>query len=224
MKKVIALILSAILVGNVLAATNEADIDKKQVEKLKEKVEQQTEKLKDKLEKVVAGFVKEATDQGFILEEAGELKIDEQLTRYFEIARGRLTEIEKKDFEKGDYIFAVGPELEGSINVLEVYKDEKYRILSGIVLEVDKKESSLRVLTELKTEKKVNVKRNTRQLILTEKNFEFKRTRFSKIKENDYIIFVYKQEAGEEKEEITAYKVLIIPQELIEGLRANKLK
>ncbi len=224
MKKILVLFFSIVLVGNVLAATDEADIDKNQVEKLKEKVEQQTKKLKDKLEKVVAGFVKEVTDQGFILEDAGEIKVDGQLTRYFKITRGRLTEIERKDFEKGDYIFAVGPELEGGINVLEVYKDERYRTLSGIVVEVDNEESFLRVLTELKTEKIVEVKRNTRKLILTENNFEFERTRFSKIKENDYIIFVYRQEAGEEKKRISAYKILIIPQELIEGLRAEKLK
>ena len=227
MKKLVALILSIVLVGNVLAATDEAGIDKKQVEKLKEKVEQQTEKLKGKLEKVISGFIKETIDQGFVLEEAGEVKVDEQLTRYFKISRGRLTEIEKTDFEKGDYIFAVGPELEGNVNVLELYKDERYRVLSGIVVEVNKKEYLLRILTELKTEKFVDIERKTRQLILVkdkEGNFEFSRTRFSKIKENDYIIFVYKQAQGKEEERVSVDKVLIIPQEFIEGLRADKVK
>ena len=225
MKKILVILIALLVVGRVLAATEEAGIEEKQVKRIREKIEQQTKKLKDQVEKVVSGFVRKISSDEFLFEGGEKIKIDNELTRYFAVKKNKLEEIEKEDIREGDYVFAVGPELEGTINVLEVYKDEKYKVLSGVVLEIDKKNYFLRVLTELKTEKLVDIEKKTKQLVLQEKSFEFKRTRFfSKIKEGDYVIFVYRQEQAKEKERVSAYKILIIPQELVEALRAAKVK
>ncbi len=225
--KFVIIILTAVSFSTgVLAATGSADIDKEKIEKIKEKVTSQAAKLKGGLEKVTAGFLKEIKEEELILEEeALKIRVDPKLTRYFNVTSGRVREIEKDALEKGDYVFAVGPELDNGIDALEVYKDNYFETVSGIIVEIDKKNYSLRVVTDLKKEIIVDVEKKTRQYLLEKgkKGYSFERIGFSKIKENDSIIFVYKKQGLETKDRVSATRVLIIPQELLEGLRAEKV-
>ena len=88
-------------------------------------------------------------------------------------------------------------------------------------MEKDRENNILRVLTELKVEREVKIGKKTTLLLLGE-DLEFKKIKLSKLKENDYIIFVY--QGGSKTKVLSAIKVLVVPQELIEGLRAEKLK
>jgi len=70
----------------------------------------------------------------------------------------------------------------------------------------------------------VRTGRRTNMLILQEdqEDFEFVKTRFSKIKENDKIIFSFFSTAEADLEDVFSQELLLIPQELLEKLRADK--
>ena len=184
--------ISFFLAFQVLAATDSANLEEKKIENLKKKITEQTEKVKENLEKVVSGFIDKVEEDGFLLEEGEKVSVDPELTRYFEVKGNKIVEREKEEFEKGDYIFALGPVLDEKVNVLEVYKDEKFEIDSGVVVEVEQKKKFLRFLNSAKKEIKATLTSKTKLLLLTdEKKFEFKRVRISKVKEGDYLIIVY---------------------------------
>ena len=215
--------ISFFLAFQALAATDSANLEEKKIEDLKKKITEQTEKVKENLEKVVSGFIDKVEEDGFLLEEGEKVSVDPELTRYFEVKGNKIVEREKEEFEKGDYIFALGPVLDEKVNVLEVYKDEKFEIDSGVVIEIEQKKKFLRFLNSAKKEMKAILTSKTKLLLLTdEKGFEFKRIRISKVKEGDYLIVVYKLK--KEEDEISPSKVLIVPQELIERLHSGKIK
>ncbi len=188
-----------------------------EVDKLKEKVAEKVLGLKEKNDKATAGIIKSIGDTMVITTSDGrdmKVSLDSTLTSYHEVRGTAIAEIKKENFKKGEYVFVLGPEINGVITGNAIYKDQKYLILSGKITEVDADNFSVNIITLDKTTYTLDVQTNTTQQMLNIKTFVPERIGFSKLKEGDSIHVVV--EASLENPKTTRYdaeKLLIIPNE-----------
>lgn len=196
-------------------ATNGASLDK-DTQVFKDKIVNAVTEQYKKDRKAVSGFVTNTKTLTFKTdtEEEYQVKIDDVLTKFFQVIGATKKEIKQSQIEKGDYIIVTGPVVDKTINANFVYMDDKYLVKNGKITEVDKEAYSIKVTTAEKDNFTLDVETSTKQQILNIKTLEVEKVGFSKIKEGDTIHFVVIK-TGQEKEanRFPAEKILIIPQE-----------
>lgn len=191
-------------------------ISEETIKSLKDKIATKVAELRQKNKKIVSGVI--SKKEGNNIELKSEEKIykvvtDELLTIYYLITNNSQREIKAQDLTKGDFIIAVGPLVEDSINANYIYKDQPYLVALGKVLEVNKENYYLKVETTGKDEYIVDIEVSTKQQILDIKTLTPVPSGFSKIKEGDFIHFSAKKPETEKSSRISASRILIVPQE-----------
>lgn len=190
----------------------------KDIVSFKEKIATKVAQLQQKNTKVITGYVVEVNDTQLRLRaddnQSYEIKLDQLLTKFYKIKANEQKEIKLSDIKKDDYIIVSGVQNDKSINANFIVIDEEFAVLSGKVVELDKKNYTLKVLTNDRDIYQLDIETTTKQEIINIQTLAIERAGFSKIKEGDIIHFVIKKTAQTEKEnKYKAEKILIIPQE-----------
>ena len=189
----------------------------KEIQQLKDKVASKiSEELKNS--KAVAGVVTNinSLDLSITTDDKTEyeVKLDEALTKYYQVAGAVTKELAKYDLKKGDYIIVTGPQFDKSVNANVIYVDEKYIVGSGKIAEVNQSDYSIKVVTEDKENFIFDIQTSTTQQMLNIKSLDIEKIGFSKFKEGDTIHFVFKKsDLLINKTRFDVLKILIIPQE-----------
>lgn len=198
----------------------------KEIQSLKEKIATKVAELREKNSKAISGIVQESlSTQGIIKIKTGksedfEVKIDPDLTKYYQILGSQKKEVKATSVKKDSYILVTGIIKEKSIDANAIYLDEMFIIGLGKVTEVNKEDFFIRVITSDKENYTLDVETFTKQQMLNIKLLTIENVGFSKIKEGDSIQFVVKKTASNaagaasnEVNRFSAQKILIIPQE-----------
>ncbi len=184
---------------------------------LKEKVADKVEELRQKNNRAISGFVlSNGNDLIRIKTNAGEnfeVKLDPDLTKYFQITGTTKKEIDAEDVVADDYIIVTGVVTDKTVSANAVFIDENFLVLTGRVSQVDGDNFSLTVVTTAKEEITLEIEMSTKQSILNIKTDAVETAGFSKIKEGDTIHFVVKKTPDITDNTYTPEKLLVIPQE-----------
>ena len=222
MKKILAyLIILLTVVSSVLFATSsvfsQEATDESAIDILKEKVADKVEELRQKNNKAISGFVQSNENNVIKIKtnaaEEYQVKLDPDLTKYFQIAGTTKKEIKSENIIADDYIIVTGVVTDKTISANAVFVDENFLVLTGRVSEVDKDNFSITVVTTAKEEITLDIETATKQSIVNIETVEIESTGFSKIKEGDTIHFVVKKTPEITDNTYTAKKLLLIPQE-----------
>jgi hypothetical protein len=193
-------------------ATGESAIDV-----LKEKVADKVEEIRRKNNKAISGFVVSNVNSVIKIttneKEEYQIKLDNDLTKYFQISGATKKEIKSENVAKDDYIIVTGVITDKTVSANAVFIDEKFLVLTGRVSQVDKDNFSLKVVTTAKEEISLDIETATKQSIINIETTEIETNGFSKIKEGDTAHFVVKTTPDVKDNTYTAEKILIIPQE-----------
>lgn len=189
-----------------------------EVDKLKEKVAEKVLTMTDNDEKAASGLVQSITEKQLVLKnmegDTVEVVLDETLSKYYNVSGTTIKEVKQTDVEKGDYVFAAGPEIGGAINANGVYIDQRYVVTSGKITEVDADEYTVKIITLDKINLLLDVQTRTTQEMLNIKTLTLEKVGFSKLKEGDSIHVVMKANLQNDKQtRYDAEKILIIPNE-----------
>ncbi len=187
------------------------------VEKLKEKVASKVSQMR-KNQKGTSGIVTAISGDEITMTSIDkvsyEVKLDDTLTKYYQVAGAAIKEIKKADIKKDSYIIVSGPVFDKSITANVIYVDERFIIKTGKITEANSGDFTLKVMTEDKETYTLDIESKTTQTILNIKTIEPEKVGFSKLKEGDTIYFVVKQ--GGKVANSTRYsaeKIFVIPQE-----------
>lgn len=185
---------------------------------LRERLANKVAEITQKNNKAVSGFVKEKQKGSFILvsleDSETTIKLDDTLTKYYQVAANKRQEIKYDDINKGDFVIVSGVNSDNAITANFVYIDEVFKIFSGKVTEVDSGNYELKVTTTEKDNYTLSVESSTKQFLLNVKTLELEKSGFSKIKEGDTIHFVYKvTQKDKDSLTVTPQRLVIIPQE-----------
>ena len=148
-----------------------------------------------------------------------EVKIDPDLTKFYQVSGGQKKEVKSDAVKKGTYIIVTGLIKDKTIEANFIYLDELFVVGSGKVTEVNSQDFFIGVVTIDKENYKLDVETFTKQQMLNIKTLSVETVGFSKIKEGDTIHFVVKKtesnsaDAEKELNRFAAQKILIIPQE-----------
>lgn len=196
--------------------------EEKEIQNLKEKIATKVAELREKNVKAVSGIVQEVKSAQNPTslkikngnEETFEVKIDPDLTKFFQINSSQKKEVKSTAVKKGSYIIVTGVIKDKNIDANFVYLDELFIVGSGKVIEVNKEDFFISVITSDKENYTLDIETFTKQQLLNIKTLIPESVGFSKIKEGDSIHFVVKK-TGEEKQinRFPAQKILTIPQE-----------
>ncbi len=192
--------------------------DDNDVKTFKEKIATKVAQLQQKNNKAISGYVNELDEKNLKIQtrnrQTYEIKLDQLLTKYYQIKGSQQIEIKPSDIKKSDYIIAAGIISDKTVDANFIFVDESFAVLSGKVVELDKENYVLKVLTNDGDIYFLDVEVTTKQEIINIKTLEIERGGFSKIKEGDIIHFVVKETGqSEKKDKYLAQKILIIPQE-----------
>lgn len=192
-------------------------VEEKNIKNLKEKIATKIAELREKNNKAVSGFATQASDQSVKIKDEKEMeyeiRLDDALTKYYQIVGTHLKEIKRADIKKGAFVIATGVANDNVINANIVYIDEMFLVKSGKITEVDKENFSLKVLSTDKDAYTLEIETTTKQQMINVKTLIAEPTGFSKIKEGDTIHFVVKKTGMEKNNTYSAIKILIVPQE-----------
>ncbi len=202
--------------SEVKKSTDSSSVEKKSIEKLKENIANKVEEIRRKNNRAVSGYIKEIKDKTIFLQNSKNYQVkiqDSDLTTFYKISGNQQKEIEEKDLKTGDYIVVSGL-IEGEIvTANSIFKDEEYLLINGKINEINKNNYYLKVITSDKVSYLINIEVYTKQYLLNIKNLDLERIGFSKLKEGDFTHIVIKLTEKNEKNEYSAERVLIIPQE-----------
>lgn len=189
----------------------------KEIDKFKEKLASKVAELNRQNQKVVAGVVESADSKTLRIksEDDGtyDVKIDQDLTKFYLITVAGKKEQKLSDIKKGIYVVLSGPQIDRDIQANQIYQDDQFIADSGRVITVNTTNSSLELKTSTKNKYTLDIEIVTRQQILNIKTLDIERSGFSKIKEGDTIHFIIKKSAQSKSDRASAHKILIIPQE-----------
>lgn len=200
------------------SATITQEISDSDVDTFKEKVAQKVTKMKGDTEKAKAGYISAIDDTTITIIDDDDVKsmidLDSTLTQYYEVQGTVLKTIKKDGMKKDDYVFASGPEINGAIQANAVYRDVRFRTISGKISEVDKTNFIMKVVTQDKSNITLDVQTRTSQEMLDIKTLDINKVGFSKLKEGDSVHAVIKVTRDDKKQtRFDAEKLLIIPNE-----------
>ncbi len=186
----------------------------KDIINLKEKV---ADAVKKEDNKAVAGFVENKNKNTIkIMTDDGTeyaIKLDDTLTKYFQIIGNSKKEITSDDIGSNDYIIVSGVINDKSVTANSIFIDKNYLTFAGRVSNVDKDNYTVTVITNAKEEITLDIEDSTKQYILNIKTNAIEISGFSKIKEGDTIHFVVLKTSADKKDRYSAVKTFIIPQE-----------
>lgn len=231
-KNVIVLFVSAIMLASasfVAAQTTSSSSAEITSSSVSAKFDQATLNLKDRLSKIVetqnkdqkaiSGFatIKDniITVQDEDLNTKYTIKIDESLTRLYQISGTTKKEIKTSDIKNNMYLIVTGPVVDKIVNANIVYVDEAYIVQSGKVTEVNKADYYIKLTSSDKEEYTLDIESGTKQNMVNIKTLEIEQSGFSKIMEGDTVHFAAKKDTGanSSNNRFAASKILIIPQE-----------
>jgi len=198
------------------ASSSAVKVDKDTLE-LKERVSKIVE-TRNKDQKAVSGFVM-IKDNIISVKNSADttkytIKIDEGLTKIFQVIGATKKEIKTSDIKANMYLIVTGPIVDTSITANTIYADESFVVHSGKITEVNKTDFYLKVMSADKVEYTVDIESGTKQNMLNIKTLEIEKSGFSKIKEGDTVHFTAKVDASQgSSTRFAAHKLLIIPQE-----------
>ncbi len=196
-------------------------VEEKNIQNLKEKIATKVAELREKNNKAVSGFVTQVAAQSIKIKDEKdveyEIKLDDALTKYYQVSGTQLKEIKLSDIKKGLFVIATGVANDNIINTNILYVDEMFLVKSGKITEVDKENFTLKLLSSDKDAYTLDIETTTRQQMINVKTLAAESTGFSKIKEGDTIHFVVKK-TGDENPPVggntySPIKILVIPQE-----------
>lgn len=187
------------------------------VEQLKEKVASKVSEMR-KNQKGTAGTVTAVAGDEISMTAVDkvsyEVKLDDTLTKYYQVAGTAIREIKKADIKKDSYIIVSGPIFDKSVTANVVYIDERFLIKTGKIIEANADDFSLTIMTDDKEEYTLDIESKTQQNILNIKTLAAEKVGFSKLKEGDTISFVIKQSGvAANAGRYSAEKIFVIPQE-----------
>jgi hypothetical protein len=188
----------------------------KEVEILKEKIASKVAELRRQNFQAFSGKIVEIKKGEIEIKDYNEEKkkvfTDDLLTKYYLIKDNQKKEINFSDLKKDDYIIVSGVPTDKGISANMIFVDEKYLVDFGKIVEKDKNEYWLKVITLTNETISLDIEAFTKQWLLNIKSLELERTGFSKIKEGDMIHFVAKDKKNENNR-LSAQKIVVIPQE-----------
>ena len=203
-------------------ALNKTDDDsaekknQREVEILKEKIASKVAELRQQSGQAFSGRIIEINKGEIEIrnhnDEKKKVFTDDLLTKYYSIKNNRKKEINFSDLKKDNYIVVTGVQNDKGIIANMIFVDEKYLLDFGKIMEKDKDNYWLKVVTLTNETVILNVEVFTKQWLLNIKSLELEKTGFSKIKEGDMIHFVAKDEKNKNNR-LSAQKIVIIPQE-----------
>ena len=192
-------------------------LEKKQIIKLKEKVASKVAQLIKKNTQGISGFIKDIKNESFFIQnqkkEIFQINIDPVLTKYYQIIDNQIKEVDKKALSKDQYVIIDGVLNDNQIEANAVYIDEYFLIHSGQVIEINKDEYWIKVLTLEKDNLILDIETYTKKSLLNIKNLELEDIGFSKIKEGDTVHFVIKKQGLKPIKRASALRLIVIPQE-----------
>ena len=202
-------------------ASPSAVINSKEIQNLRNKVESTVSELRKKNQKAIAGNVINIVGTTISIktvdEEDFQIKIDDTLTKIYQINGAAKKEIKMSDITKDSYIIASGPLIDKTISANVVYVDEEFVVKSGKITEINTDGYFVRIVSFFKDTYTLDIETYTKMEILNAKTLALETTRFSKLKEGDTVHFVFKKLAvsGDKKEpnRYSALKLLVVPQE-----------
>ena len=197
----------------------------REIQNLKEKIATKVAELREKNSKAVSGIVQEINKTKTIIkiktwnEEDFEIKVDPDLTKFYQISASQKKEVDSSAVKKSTYIIVTGLIKDKSVDANFIYLDELFMVGVGKVTEVNKEDFFISVITSDKENYTLDVETFTKQQMLNIKTLKSENIGFSKIKEGDTIHFVVKKTelnlaiVAKELNRYSVEKVLIIPQE-----------
>lgn len=220
---IIFALIIAIWCGGVRAQTKtptptSATQEQKEIDTLKEKLASKVAELRKKNDNAVSGsIISKATNLIKIKtqrETFFDIKIDPQLTKFYQIAGTQKKDVDFTDLEKGDYIIVTGPIDGKTVTANFIYEDEQFLVESGKITEINTTDFYMRVITAQKETFTLDLEADTKKLLLDPKLLTTDLTTVAKIKVGDTVHFAVKV-TGQEKEKnrYSAQKLLVIPQE-----------
>ena len=191
--------------------------DEKQIVELKEKVASKVAQLKRENAQGVSGYITEIKNESFFIQnqkgDIFQINTDPIITKYYQIINDQKKEIDKKALSKDQYVIIDGIINDNQIEANAVYIDDYFLISSGQVIEINKNEYWIRVLTLEKDSLILDIETYTKKFLLNIKNLELENIGFSKIKEGDNVHFVIKKQQLKPVERASALRLIVIPQE-----------
>ncbi len=191
--------------------------DESAIQGLKDKIADKVAEIRKKNNRAVAGRVLSISASSIKIKTEDqsefEVKLDEALTKYYQITGAQQKEIENGDIEKDDYIIVTGVINEKTVTANSVFIDQEYFVGSGKISEVDSDNYTIKVIAPDKTVYNLSIETVTRQQIINIKTLEIERIGFSKIIAGDSIHFAVKVAGDEKNNTYQAEKILIVPQE-----------
>lgn len=192
--------------------------EQKIIKNLKEKVASKVKELMKKNNKAIVGKVVNISENLIKIKDLEgkeqEVKTDETLTKFYKITGSFQKEIKLSDIEKNDYLIISGIVNDNkTIEANAIFVDQPFLVGSGKVMEIDKENYILKVISSDKTVYNISIETFTKQQILNIKTLEIEKTGFSKIIVGDRIHFVCEIKGDEKDNTYQAKKTLIIPQE-----------
>lgn len=189
-----------------------------QIEEFKEKIASKVAQLnKDQINKALSGYISEIKKDSFVITylsgEKYTISLDEIITKIYQIKGNQISELKFSDLKEKDFVIVSGIFNGDTINANYVYRDEPFLVLTGKIVEVNKQDYSLKVLTDEKETYLLDIETYTTQSMLNIKTLDIEKIGFSKIKEGDTVHFVVKKDLENKENRYSTRKILIIPQE-----------
>lgn len=191
--------------------------DQKAIENLKEKVANKVQEIIKKNNKAIVGRVISISDNLIKIKSVDnkeyEIKIDSTLTKFYKISGVNQKEIKIDDIAKDDYLIVSGIINDKTVDANAIFIDQPFLLESGKIIQVDKENYTIKVITSDKTVYTLSFETFTKQYILNIKTLEIEKSGFSKIIVGDRIHFVAEIKGDEKDNTYEATKTLLIPQE-----------
>jgi ribosome maturation factor RimP len=190
----------------------------KDVQDLKDKLATKVAELRKQNQKAVSGIIQEINTKTITIKDADDksvqVKLDDVLTRAFDINGVVKKEIKVDTLKKGDYIIIAGPATDNTVTANAIYRDQQYLVGSGKITEVNKTDFTLRVATEDKENLTIDVDNKSRRFLVDSRTLAKEVIGFTKIKEGDTVHYVLTKTGQEKvKDRYPALRIVIIPQE-----------
>lgn len=200
-----------------LKDSSSLEINDKTIQSLKEKIATKVAQLRQQNKKIVSGIITKKNPEVIELTSENNISykiiIDDLITKFNSLANNIQKEIKKEELSENDFVIVVGTSIDNSIHAKSIYQDQQYLVYSGKVMEVNKNDYSLKILTSEKDEYVLDIETFTKQQILDIKKLTLISSGFSKIKAGDTIHFVIKRTQEKKASRFSASRILIIPQE-----------
>lgn len=201
-------------------ATHSGAVDS-DVKIFKDKIASKVAELTKNNKNIKAGYITSKNDDVIELltddKKTFTVQIDKTITNFYSLEKGSKKEISLKNLKVDDFIIVSGPFIENSINANNIYKDQEHIVKSGKIIDIDKKDFTIQVMTLEKDTYLLDIEKFTKQYTLNVKTLKIGKIGFSKIKLGDTVNFVCQKtrnlKLNEKTIRVSASKILIISQE-----------